>query len=161
MRRQDIREKPFWTLKDQRRFISKIKRGDGCWLWQAGCNTDGYGTFSVGNIRAMRAHRAAFELWIGSIPSGMCVCHTCDNPPCCNPDHLFLGTVAENMADKAVKGRLKLGSRAGTSRLTENDVAEIRVLCATFSQREVAYRYGVSETTISNIITRKHWKHVA
>lgn len=85
----------------------------GCWEWMAGCSNDGYGGIRNENGRSSRAHRIAWRLTQGEIPEGMIVCHKCDNPKCCNPDHLFLGTTLDNVRDKWRKGRGPSGDRHG------------------------------------------------
>lgn len=161
-------DKIFWSLKAQRSFLSKIKRSDGCWEWQAACDKGGYGRFTLNlngpTRRTVRvfAHRAIYDMLKGSVPANMQVCHTCDNPPCCNPDHLFLGTPADNMADKIAKGRAACGAIMRTnSKLTEEVVREIRSLHGAVMQKDLAHRFGVSKQTISKIVLRQHWKHVA
>lgn len=102
------------SAKSIKRFWSKVdKRGDNeCWEWKAGRDKDGYGQFSVGYV-GTRAHRFSFLLHHGDIPRGMKVCHTCDNPPCANPKHLWLGTADDNNKDMKNKGRCATGAQNG------------------------------------------------
>lgn len=148
------------TEKDIKRFWSKvdIRSGDECWEWKAFRNKYGYGLFNH-----LPAHRMAYRLGVGSIPDGLCVLHKCDNPPCCNPLHLFLGTRADNNRDKKEKGRApsQKGEQNGNAKLTE---AEILLICRVyairnFTMRELAIKYKVSEQHIFNIIKHKSWKH--
>lgn len=121
---------------------------DECWPWRGTINrTTGYGQWWHDG-RAMRAHRAAYERVHGPIPDGLIVCHRCDNPPCCNPAHLFLGTQADNQRDKKNKGRTSRGERnGGGGKLTENDVREIRRLAANGERYIViASQFGVTPT---------------
>lgn len=108
-------------FKEPERFWSKVavKELDECWEWQAGKAGGGYGTFRV-HHKMWQAHRVAWALTYGPIPKGLFVCHRCDNPGCCNPYHLFLGTNADNLRDAAKKGRI--------GKLTKDDVLEIRRL---------------------------------
>lgn len=88
-----------------KRFMNKVEKTDSCWIWKAArVMGQGYGMIKVGT-KTYRAHRLSYELFKGEIPSGMYICHTCDNPPCVNPDHLFLGTASDNNRDKMEKGR--------------------------------------------------------
>src|ERR1051325_2224677 len=98
----------------ERFWRSVARRGDDdCWLWTAGIGTRGYGQFRVGQLM-VGSHRVAFILSSGEIPEGLCVCHSCDTPLCCNPAHLFLGTHAMNAADRKAKGRSAYGDRSGS-----------------------------------------------
>ena len=150
------------SLKE--RFAERFARGapDACWLWTAG-KRRGYGSIRDGG-RMRQAHRVAWELAHGPIPDGLCVCHKCDNPPCVNPAHLFLGTKQDNNRDRARKGRqgwIK-GESNGRARLTEDDVREIRALIelGKHSQREIGQEYGVSRTLIGRIVRSEVWTHV-
>jgi hypothetical protein len=146
------------------RLLSKIRVNaeTGCWIWTANKNNKGYGKLRVGDEKQY-AHRVAYELYRGPIPKGIVVCHRCDNPACVNPDHLFLGTQAENIADMMVKGRQRLTERRGTcngnSKLSEADVVAIRS-AENLKLRELAAHYGVTPTLISYIRRGKNWSHV-
>lgn len=107
------------------------------------------------------AHRVSWYLHHGEIPVGMIICHKCDNPPCVNPDHLFLGTHQDNIEDKCSKGRAGGGSMPGESnanaKLTEQQVLEIRKSLGAISHAELARMYGVAKVTIDKISTRNIW----
>lgn len=131
----------------------------GCWLWTGGlCGPMGYGSFTVRTGVSRAAHRVSWEVHRGEIPAGMFVCHRCDTPSCINPDHLFLGTHADNMADCVAKGRHAIGSDAGGAKLTEAQVELIRQ--SSEPGPKLATEYGVSNSTISCIRTGKLWAHV-
>jgi hypothetical protein len=133
----------------------------GCWNWTAARFTNGYGHFMVSEKNGRPAHRVSYELHRGPIPKGFHVCHSCDNPLCINPSHLFLGTPADNMADKVAKGRqsrLK-GVNSGRSVLTDDDVIAIRAAVG-LTQRELGERYGVGARQISYIRNGKSWSHL-
>ena len=151
-------------LSPEERFRSNLTPQDpvtGCIEWARCCNKDGYGQINLGG-RVIGAHRFAYELKYGPIPEGMKICHTCDNPPCCNNDHLFLGTDADNMADMVSKGRsnkLK-GEKHGNAKLTEANVVEIRRrLAAGEVQGPIAKDFGIHHSMVSCIKTGKNWKY--
>ena len=145
------------TIKD--RFFSRFKKSDnGCWLWTAHADKDGYGILpATGN--AVRAHRFSFEHHIEPIRKGNVICHTCDTPSCVNPDHLFMGTVKDNCADMINKNRDKMiGSRNNKAKLTEKDIPLIRE--SKYHKSVLAIRFEVSESTIKRIKARTLWRHV-
>jgi hypothetical protein len=99
------------------------------------------------------AHRVSYELAHGPIPAGMCVCHRCDNPPCCNPAHLFLGTLGDNNRDSKEKGRTASGERNGQVKLTDEEVRQIRRLHSQgATQRALAFLFGVQFMQVSRIV---------
>jgi hypothetical protein len=161
------------------RFWEKVDRSGDCWVWTAHRGPQGYGACYVlrdGAKSQMGAHRVSWMIAHGPIPDGMFVCHRCDNPPCVRPDHLFLGSPRDNSQDAAKKGRMASGERHTTrlhperiargarlpqTKLTEDDVREIRrELAASTPERHLARRYGVSKSLIWSIKTRRSWRHV-
>jgi hypothetical protein len=106
----------------------------------------------------LRAHRAAYEVYVGPIPVGMLVCHTCDNPKCVNPDHLWLGTEADNTTDKVRKGRGRHGESMTLSKLSNAAVREIRA--SHMSIYEAAEKFGVSPVTAWKARTGLTWKRI-
>ena len=139
-------------------FWARIKITEGCWLW-TGPTQDGYGRLTY-RYRHVGAHRLAWELTNGPIPKGLCICHHCDVRACCNPEHLFLGSIADNVADRDAKGRRgdERGERNGSSKLTDHQVREIRQLIAAGRfHTSIAAAYGVSHTTIRDIATGDTW----
>jgi hypothetical protein len=142
------------------RFWRFVSKGDGCWLWTGYKTPLGYGRLSLGTQRLL-AHRVSWELQHGDIQKGQCVCHTCDTPACVRPDHLFLGTMRDNMHDMIAKQRQ--GGRTGACPhpLTEDDVRAIRARAkAGDTGASIARDYGVSHTTTWAIIRGKTWTHV-
>jgi len=149
------------------RFWEKVDiRSDGeCWPWLAGISNTEYGqVWSEGCTCG--AHRIAWELTYGPIPEGMCVCHHCDNKTCCNPKHLFLGTSADNTADRVKKDRSYHpdfhGEKHTRNVLTAKQVYNIRRRYAkgNISQRKLAAEYGVSRGAITGIVYRHNWQHL-
>jgi hypothetical protein len=142
-----------------RRFWSKVGQptSRGCREWMAYRGRSGYGRFR-GWPSTTLAHRIAYEISNEvTVPRTLKVLHACDNPPCCEPLHLFIGTQADNIRDMVAKGRT---NRNWTTTLTEADVKEIRRLSPFFTRQWIASRWGVSAATISRICTRRAWTHV-
>lgn len=132
----------------------------GCRVWNTDNTSNRYGWVSSGNIN-QSAHSLSYEINVGSIPDGMNVLHRCDNGLCIRPEHLFLGSHAENMADKVAKGRQVKGDRVNTSKLNEEAVIEIRRrLSDGDGHRDIALEYNVDESTIRAIRDGKTWKHL-
>lgn len=145
------------------RFESKINRSATCWLWTGGKAGAGYGTFRISRPvrRYAYAHRLALERKIGrELIQGEYAMHSCDTPACVNPTHLSVGDQFRNMGDAASKGRIARGTSVGGSRLTEQEVKEIRALLAVTDGVSIARRYGVSNATIYNIKSGKSWSWV-
>ena len=136
-----------------------------CWNWNGFKNEDGYGHIGVIGYN-IRTHRLSWMIHFGPIPNGVCVCHRCDNPACVNPSHLFLGTVQDNVTDRHLKGRSRGGSQPGEShnmaKLKDDDVRQIfnEARSRSSTQREIAKKYGVTQSAISNILTGKLWRHL-
>ena len=149
-----------FTLKEKLLFNVKLDRETRCWEWQGRKDPDGYGTLSVGDF-PVRAHRTMYEVVKGPIPDGLLVCHKCDNPSCCNPEHLFLGTTSDNNKDKTLKGRTPKGEDSAMSILTEKNVIEIKALIKEgLKDQDIGDTYGVTRSAIYRIRCGKNWKHI-
>ena len=152
---------------DAARFLKYVDTSGNCWAWTGVQKRGGYGRFWVG-ARHVIATRFAWTLWNGPIPVGLNVCHHCDNPPCVRPSHLFLGTQLDNVRDCITKGRanqearVRRGIQNGRSKLTEDQVREIRTRRARGETlRRLSLSFGVSMTAINNIEHGKLWSSVA
>lgn len=128
-----------------------------CLVWTGPKGRKGYGLMTVGG-KCRQVHRIAWEIVNGQIPAGMICCHHCDNPPCCNPEHLFLGTHKDNKHDAIAKGRHAHGVTHSRARLTEDDIRAIRA--DTRPHTIVAVEYGVGDDHICRIRSRFVWKHL-
>lgn len=133
---------------DEQLFLTKIQKTETCWLWTGKRNRNEYGVTHHYKL----AHRLSWEMHFGPIPNQMSVCHKCDNPPCVNPEHLFLGTMKENMDDKVSKGRQ-------FKKLTTKLVKEIREQYkpGKIRMKDLAIKYKVSTSLISIVIRREVW----
>lgn len=144
------------------RFWSRVEMSlmpNGCWLWRGQISQRGYGVVRKSG-KHQYAHRVSYELTNGVMPREMRVCHRCDNPPCCRPSHLFLGTQEENIHDMRRKGR-----NPHPLKLSESDILEIRHRYANreavkISMQQLANEYGVVKGYISKIIHRQKWRHI-
>lgn len=134
-----------------------------CWLWMGSTVRGGYGRLNDGRS-GVNTHRLSFELCVGAIPDGLDVLHKCDNPPCCNPEHLFPGTDQDNANDKVEKGRSpnQKGAANGNARLSPEDVLLIRRLLSEGqpAYTDLAKRFDVTPKHISLIAHRKLWPHI-
>lgn len=148
----------------EERFWKQVRKTEGCWLWMASKDQDGYGIFNgvCGGVSCTRAHRFSYVLGTGEIPGkGLVIRHTCDNPSCVNPEHLVLGTSKENSQDMISRGRHLAGSarqREKIAKLTKDQVKYI--LEGKETGVELAQKFGVSKAHISAIRCRRTWKDI-
>lgn len=150
-------EERFWKYVDK-------KQDNECWNWTAYCHKSGYGKINIKD-KIVSAHRFSWVLHNGTIPNDKpLVLHDCDNPKCVNPSHLFLGTHKDNSDDKVKKNRQSriCGEDHRNSKLTENQIKEIRTLCAKreFTQKKIGKMFNINHRTVSYIHRNKTWKHV-
>jgi hypothetical protein len=145
------------TLDERLRHHGWHVTESGCWEWAKSLNSHGYGQLAVGGKRPEIASRAAYAAWVGPILDGAYVCHRCDNPPCINPKHLFLGADLDNISDMNRKGRHSHGERKPNHKLTDAQVAEIRARYAAggIFQRELAAAFGVSQQLVQMLVVGK------
>ena len=142
-------------------FDSLLDVETGCWEWQRSKFASGYGIV-VKDGKFLGAHRVYYELEYGTIPAGMDVCHSCDNPSCVNPHHLFLGTARDNMQDAARKRRTarNCGEKHGCHKITKEEALNIILLSASrVSQRSISRKCGISQTQVNRIVNKKSWSY--
>ena len=147
------------------RFWAKVQKGDGCWEWQGSRQKRGYGLFRIKG-RLHKAHRAALMVSGVEVPDDLCVLHSCDNPPCCNPAHLRLGTKGENNTERHAKGRTVLpvwcrGESSAQAKLTKADVLEMRRLWdAGLTCAAIAEGRSVGTRHVWDVVNRRCWNHI-
>ena len=136
----------FWS------FVWRPTKG-GCWIWKGSTACGGYGCFTLPGCISARAHRVSWELCYGDIPDDMNVLHKCDNPPCVNPEHLWLGTPSDNRMDSVRKGR--------AYKLIEDEVLEIRRLIklSLYTQGDIAKKFKINRSSVSLIESYKTWNY--
>lgn len=164
MKPSELFEKPGpkASMKNYKKnFWKKVIKTNKCWNWQGAKNNYGYGIFGVfGKLKL--SHRFSYEINKGKIPKGLLVCHSCDNPKCVNPEHLWLGTNNDNSIDKVRKGRQfkQNGEKAPNAKLKLKDVETIRKLYSTklFTFTELGEIYSMNKSTIRCLIRRLTWK---
>jgi hypothetical protein len=132
----------------------------GCWLWMGGLTKQRYGHFRS-NYTRYAAHRVSYEVFVGSVPDGMFVCHKCDNPQCVNPDHLFAGTPQDNSQDMAAKKRHMFGEINGNAKLSEEQAKHIlRLKGCGMSKQAIGDKFGVCRVTVAKIWAGELWAHL-
>lgn len=158
-----------YTESDIKRFYTHVAvaSSDKCWPWIGCRNRSGYGEYWHDG-RHIKAHRFAFWFSTGTWPGDLLVCHSCDNPSCVNPAHLWLGTHGDNLQDAYEKGRIHVragernGENNGLAKLTNDQVLDMRKRYAAgrITQKQLAAEYGITQATFSCVVNRKTWTHI-
>lgn len=151
------------ALAYKRRFLTHIRKTkNGCWEWMGSRDSKNYGRIRLDD-QINLAHRVAWVIFFDEIPKNKCICHKCDNPPCCNPHHLFIGTLKDNSQDCINKNRRhdQRGEKHHLAKLTEQDVIKIRKRRNTGEYLDsIANDFNVTKSMIWCIIANKNWKHI-
>ena len=153
------------------RFADKYEPdpNSGCWLWTAALDRYGYGRIQLGESKTLKSHRVSYELHVGPIPEGQMICHRCDTPSCVNPNHLFAGPAAVNVADMIAKKRHRAGTRPlpgeenGRAKLTQDEAVSILLLSAQGglkSARSEALLRGLHPSCVQRLLRGKSWKYL-
>lgn len=156
---------PYKTAKTlEQRFLEKVNMlGESdCWNWEGACYSNGYGQIAIAlgakcKRKNLLAHRVSYTLYCGEIPDGMVICHTCDNPRCVNPNHLFLGTQQENLADMTSKGRRKYPVDFGGSNRILNEDSVLEILLSGDTSASLSRKYGVTDAAIRAVRNGITW----
>jgi hypothetical protein len=160
-----------WDKATEEQKIQRIKESfeknvvrseHGCWEWTGSKQSNGYGRMGL-SIKGRRLipHRVSWMIHNGEIPPGLFVCHKCDNPPCCKPEHLFLGDSRANSKDKYDKNRGMLGDTHVSSKLTSHQVIEIKkLLKEDITHESIAKKFNIGRGCITAIALKRNWKHV-
>lgn len=153
-----------WSKKEtiKERFLKYTSiDNSGCWLWTGNIDYYGYGRLGF-KMKTYRANRLAVLIFKNIDAGKNFVCHKCDNPRCVNPDHLFLGTQKENMADCKSKHRTAIGKKNGMAKLSEDDVKNILLLSKSgLTHQEIGNKFNVSRSNIGSILNKKRWRHLS
>lgn len=150
----------FWSLVNKDGPIPPLQPELGpCWIWTGHVFEKGYGNFF--DQKHWRAHRYSWMLHFGVIPKDILVCHQCDNPPCVNPAHLFLGTPRKNSEDMLLKNRSAKGEEHSHAKHTKSDILKVRELWGNgASQLEISQLFGMTQANVWMIVHRRSWKHI-
>lgn len=150
-------------LSPEERFWPRVKKQlSGCWEWGGAKDQDGYGVFrgEVGGVKFNRAHRFSYAVHFGEIPEGSYICHSCDNPKCVNPEHLWAGTPRDNMEDRDAKGRriVNFGESCTSSKITKDQAAAILIDPRPYVV--IAEEYNIAASTVGSIKNRESWASI-
>jgi len=144
-------------IEDRIKNKFKVDPNNNCWIWQGFKDKDGYGSIII-NQKMNKPHRVMWEIHNGPIPEGINVLHKCDNPPCVNPDHLFLGSQKDNIQDCIKKDRFVRGEKNGRAKLTKNKV--IKIYYDNRKYAEIAKDFSVSKASVGSIKKGRNWAHL-
>lgn len=136
----------------EKRFWRQVQKTDFCWEWQGTRNALNYGHFRIRHKTA-KAHRVAWMICNGDIPKGLFICHACDNPPCVNPAHLWIGTELENIKDRDTKKRVAHGEKHYNCKLSDADI--LTIFNAKGTQKAIAEKFGIDQSWVSDIKNKK------